>query len=183
MAKCVIFVEGSRKTDNGDLHYSFNQLLRQANPRHMPLVVMCNDTAGAIRKFRQEIANPRSKFQQVLLLVDLDGPDATRAAWLANQDLLPHQASVFFMVQKMEAWFLAQAEVVQAFYNYNLAHALPRTQAALVPHPDRVLERCTSGHRKGSYHKTGHGARLLVQLDLKELQADFPDVDRLVKAL
>ncbi|MGI4863244.1 MAG: DUF4276 family protein [Janthinobacterium lividum] len=183
MAKCVIFVEGSRKTDNGDLHYSFNQLLRQANPRYMPLIVMCNDTAGAIRKFRQEIANPRSKFQQVLLLVDLDGPDDTREAWLASQELASHQANVFFMVQKMEAWFLAQVEVVQEFYNHNLAHALPRAKAALVTHPDRVLERCTSGHRKGSYHKTGHGARLLIQLSLPKLQADFPDVARLVAAL
>ena len=183
MAECVIFVEGSRKTDNGDLRNGFGRLLRQANLRQMPQIIMCDDTHGAIRKFEQEKTKANSAFQRVLLLVDLDGPSATRAAWLATHDLTAHAAHIFFMVQKMEAWFLAQPAMVHEFYRPKLAHALPKAAPEQVQHPDRVLENCTIGTRKGRYHKTGHGALLLAQLQLADLQATFSDVARLLQAL
>lgn len=184
MAACVVFVEGSRSTDNGDLRNGFGRLLRQANLRQMPLVVMCDDTHGAIRKFEQETGNPKSRFQRVLLLVDLDGPDATRTAWLSGHKLTDHADQVFFMVQKMEAWFLSQPDMLHVFYQPRLAHALPSTPPAQVVHPDRVLKHCTGTlPRKGPYHKTGHGARLLELLDLAKLKADFPDVANLLAAL
>lgn len=183
MAECVIFVEGSRKTDNGDLRNGFGRLLRQANLRQMPLIVMCDDMHGAIRKFEQETAKANSAFRRVLLLVDLDGPSASRAAWLATHGLTAHAAHIFFMVQKMEAWFLSQPTMVQDFYRPKLAHALPKAAPEQVPHPDRVLEHCTAGTRKGRYHKTGHGALLLAQLRLADLQAIFSDVSQLLQAL
>ncbi|WP_375415760.1 DUF4276 family protein [uncultured Hymenobacter sp.] len=183
MADCVLFVEGSSKTDNGDLRNGFGRLLGQANLRQKPLIVMCNDTDGAIRKFQQETAKPNSAFRRVLLLVDLDGPDSTRAAWLAAKKLTGYEDQVFFMVQKMEAWFLAQPTILHEFYQPKLTHVLPATAAPLVPHPDRVLERCTTDTRKGRYHKTGHGARLLALLQLTELQTTFPDVARLLASL
>jgi len=183
MAECVIFVEGSRKTDNGDLRNGFGRLLRQAKLLQMPLIVMCDDTHGAIRKFQQETAKTNSAFRRVLLLVDLDGPSASRAAWLAAHGLTPHEERIFFMVQKMEAWFLAQPVMVHDFYRPKLAHTLPKAAPEQVPHPDRVLEHCTIGTRKGRYHKTGHGALLLANLQLTDLQATFPDVVRLLEAL
>lgn len=183
MAECVIFVEGSRHTDNGDLRNGFGRLLRQANPRRMPLIVMCDDVHGAIRKFRLETAKTTSAFQRILLLVDLDGPSASRSEWLAAAGLVKQDADIFFMVQKMEAWFLAQPTVIQDFYRPKLAHALPKTAPEQVQHPDRILARCTAGSRKGTYHKTGHGALLLAQLQLADLQVTFPDVARLIAAL
>ena len=183
MAACVLFVEGSRKTDNGDLRNGFGRLLRQATLRAMPQIVMCDDTDGAIRRFQLETAKPNSPFQRVLLLVDLDGPSATRAAWLATKGLAAHSSRIFFMVQKMEAWFLAQPEVIHTFCQPKLAHTLPKTPAANVTHPDRVLDRCTVGTRPGRYHKTGHGAKLLPQLRLADLQVTFPDVAALIAAL
>jgi len=183
MAECVIFVEGSRKTDNGDLRNGFGRLLRQANLRQMPLLVMCDDTHGAIRKFEQETAKANSAFRRVLLLVDLDGPSASRAAWLAAHGLTAHMDRIFFMVQKMEGWFLSQPTMVQDFYRPKLAHALPKAAPEQVSHPDRVLENCTTGTRKGRYHKTGHGALLLAQLQLPNLRAAFSDVARLLDTL
>jgi len=87
------------------------------------------------------------------------------------------------MVQKMEAWFLAQPAVIHQFYGLKLPHALPPTAAALVPHPDQVLERCTTDTRKGRYHKIRHGAQLLPLLKLADLQSTFPDVARLETTL
>ena len=183
MPKYVLFVEGSANTNNGDLRNGFGKLLAQAN-RPMPQIIMANDTAGAVRRFQQEIVKADSIFERVLLLVDLDGPEATRGAWLAQHNLLPHREQVFFMVQKMEAWFLAQPAVLHDFYAPRLPHALPRTAPIQVPHPDRVLIRCTSGHaKKGTYHKTRDGARLLSLLSLPTLKNTFTDVARLVATL
>lgn len=183
MAECILFVEGSSNIANGDLRGGFGRLLEQARPRPMPKIIMCNDTAGAIRLFRLEVSKPNSAFRRILLLVDLDGPDATRAAWLATNSLTPHEAQVFFMVQKMEAWFLAQPEMLLSFYKPKLAHTLPAALPAQVPHPDQALARCTKGTIKDTYHKTRHGARLLAELRLADLQTTFPDVARLVAAL
>ncbi|MDO7873534.1 DUF4276 family protein [Hymenobacter sp. ASUV-10] len=184
MARCVIFMEGSRHTDNGDLRIGFGQLLRQAGLRQQPLIVMCDDTANAIRKFEQETDKSHSAFERILLLVDLDGPSASRTAWLAAKKLTSHADHIFFMVQKMEAWFLAQPKLLADFYKPKLTHALPRTAPEQVLHPDRELEKCTKGHeKKGSYHKTKHGARLLADSHLPTLQATFPDVARLLAAL
>lgn len=183
MAECVIFVEGSRRTDNGDLRNGFGRLLRQANSRRMPLIVMCDDTHGAIRKFQAEVNNPRSAFRRILLLVDLDAPSDSRTAWLIDKGLTKYAAAIFFMVQKMEAWFLSQPAILYDFYRPRLTHALPSTAPELVQHPDRVLVHCTTGNRKGVYHKTGHGALLLAQLQLAALQVAFPDVDRLISVL
>lgn len=183
MAKCVLFVEGSSNISNGNLRIGFNKLLRQAG-RPMPQIEMSDDMAGAIRKFKLEVEKSVSRFERVLLLVDLDGPEETREAWLTNHGLLAHREQVFFMIQEMEAWFLSQPDKLQAFYRPPLPHTLPKTAPARVPHPAQELARCTKDHRpKGTYHKTGHGAQLLEQLSLDKLRADFIDVDRLVKAL
>lgn len=183
MAKCVLFVEGSSNINNGNLRIGFNKLLRQAG-RPMPQIEMSDDRAGAIRKFRLEVEKAMPRFERVLLLIDLDGPEETREEWLATHSLLPHREQVFFMIQEMEAWFLSQPDKLHSFYRPPLPHTLPKTIPARVPHPAQELARCTKDHRpKGTYHKTGHGAQLLELLSLPKLQADFPDVARLVGAL
>jgi len=183
MAKCVLFVEGSSNISNGNLRIGFNKLLRQAG-RPMPQIEMSDDMAGAIRKFKLEVEKTVPRFERVLLLVDLDGPEETREAWLAKYDLLPHREQVFLMIQEMEAWFLSQPDKLPAFYRPPMPHALPKAAPARVPHPAQELARCTKDHRpKGTYHKTGHGAQLLELLSLTKLQADFSDVARLVAAL
>ncbi len=145
---------------------------------------MSDSTAVAVKKFKSEIDNSTSIYDKSLLLVDLDGPEETREAWLARHDLLPHREQVFFMIQEMEAWFLSQPDKLQTFYRPPLPHALPKAAPARVPHPAQELARCTKDHRpKGTYHKTGHGAQLLELLSLQKLQADFLDVERLIKAL
>lgn len=183
MAKCVLLIEGSSNTNNGNLRGGFGKLLRQAG-RPMPKIEMLNDLAGAIKKFKQEAEKATLNTDRVLLLVDLDGPAEARDEWLAKHDLLRHREQVFCMIQEMEAWFLSQPDILHDFYRPPLPHALPKTAPARIPHPAQKLEECTKRHHlKGTYHKTGHGALLLELLNLGRLQADFPDVARLVAAL
>jgi hypothetical protein len=186
MAGCILFVEGGSNTANGNLRQGFQKLLEQEKRLHgkMPRIEMSDSTAMAVKKFKSERDNPRSIYDSSLLLVDLDGPEEIREAWLTQHDLLPHREQVFFMVQEMEAWFLSQPDALHAFYRPPLPHALPKAAPARVPHPAQALAHCTKDHRpKGTYHKTGHGAQLLELLSLTKLQADFSDVARLVAAL
>lgn len=183
MAKCILFVEGSSNINNGNLRIGFNKLLKQAG-RPMPQIEMSEDMAGAIRKFKLEVEKATPRFERILLLVDLDGPEETREEWLTRHSLSSCRAQVFCMIQEMEAWFLSQPEALYSFYRPPLPHTLPKTAPARVLHPAQELARCTKDHRpKGTYHKTGHGAQLLELLSLPKLQADFSDVARLVAAL
>lgn len=181
MKRCILFVEGGSNISNGNLQGGFGRLLEKAG-RPMPKISAADDTANAIRRFRAEVNNSNSRFQRVLLLVDLDGPSATRRAWLQNHGLLAYEEQIFFMVQEMEAWFLSQPAVLNEHYNPKLAIPLPTAPAASVVNPDKVLlayaKRCDK-----KYQKIKDGALLLGKLDLPALKSSFPDVARLVAAL
>ena len=181
MANCVIFVEGARNTINGNLRTSFGKLFMQAE-RPNPDVNMSNDMAEAIKKFLVETNNRTSSYKKVFLLIDLDGPEATRADWLAKHKLTQYQEHVFFMVQEMEAWFLAQPAVLEVYYPRLKHDLIGRSPMAIAKPSDELAER-TKNSSKGKYAKVRDGAQLLMKLDLRQLQADFPDVARLIAAL
>jgi hypothetical protein len=181
MADCVIFVEGTSNTTNSNLCVSLGKLLGKAK-RPQPDIKMANDMAGAIKKFLYEIDYNNSAYKKVLLLIDLDGPESTRAAWLARHKLTPYQNHVFFMVQEMEAWFLAQPDVLNVYYP-KLQHDLAGRSPMTIAKPSSELAKRTKHSSKGTYAKVRDGALLLPMLDLAQLQADFPDVYRLVAEL
>ena len=183
MAKRALFIEGSSNTSNGNLRIGFNKLLRNAG-KGMPEIKMSDDLASTIRKFKQEVENPASEYQQVLLLVDLDGPEDIREAWLARYELVHYREQVFCMIQEMEAWFLSQPDKLHTYYGAALPHTLPKTAPTHTSNPAQKLAHCTKDYKpKGTYHKVKHGTDLLGMLDLLKLQADFPDVARLVAML
>ncbi len=181
MADCVIFAEGARNTTNGNLRASFGKLLGQAQ-RPMPDIKMSNDMAETIKKFLSETNNRNSSYKKVLLLIDLDGPEATRADWLATHELTQYKQHIFFMVQEMEAWFLAQPNVLDVYYP-RLKHDLSGRPPMAIAKPSDELVKRTKNSSKGTYAKVRDGAQLLMKLNLLQLQADFPDVARLVAAL
>lgn len=186
MAKCILFVEGSPSTENGNLRRGFQRLFAQEIRLRgqMPRIEMSNDTAEAVRKFKFELGKPFADFDNILLLVDLDGPPDTQEKWLVKYELQHHRGQVFWMVQEMEAWFIAQPQIITSFYGPKLAHVLPLTAPTRIINPADKLEYSTKSHpTKGTYAKVKHGAQLLELLNLAKLQADFPDVARLVAAL
>src|SRR5258708_5794242 len=83
-------------------------------------------------------------------------------------------ADVFWMVQLMESWFLADPEALAKYYGKDfLAGAIGGTQdVEKIPKSD-VLHRLKQASRnttKGEYHKVKHAPHLLERLDPRRVQ-------------
>jgi hypothetical protein len=74
------------------------------------------------------------------------------------------------MVQAMEAWFLADREALDAFYDGGfLAKSLPGSptniEAVLKDDLEPKLKHASKPTQKGEYHKMKHGFALLALID------------------
>ena len=92
------------------------------------------------------------------------------------------------MVQCMEAWFLADREVVADYYGEGFnRNALPGQQdIEQIAKADvaRALENATRNTRtKGQYHKTRHGFELLARIDPAKVRRASKHADRLCETL
>jgi hypothetical protein len=107
-----------------------------------------------------------------ILLIDSEGPDDGKLFeticqpkgiddWSKNH--------VFWMVQCMEAWFLADAEALRKYYGKdfreNAVGGNPKVEE--IPKSDvlKALKTATKDTSKGRYHKTKHAPYLLKLLD------------------
>ncbi len=178
MAKYVLFVEGADAVRVG-LGPLLNQQLAGRNPKIIP----GGDRDSTIKRFLDEVRQPRFQELKPLLLIDLDGPEATAAIVLTDKKLSAHGTRTFWMIQEMEAWFLAQPNTVDAFFKKPVSTKLPGTKPAEVSDPSDVLTKATKAARAEPYHKGSHPPDLLPRLDLPTLRRQFPDVERLLTVL
>lgn len=139
-----------------------------------------------------------------LLLVDLDGRPETRQqriSYFEQQfhqfgfNIQTHSGNIFFMVQKMEAWFLSQPDKIELLLEKqkNAAHPISNDENLLNRHPESILHpdmvmntilmRYFEETRKGrlvrmKYHgkKLTLAPRLLELLDIDRLKETFSDV-------
>jgi hypothetical protein len=174
-----IYVEGGG--DNEDTitrcRKGFAAYCTKAAPgKSRPRIVPCGDRDQTFDRFRTAVhaSNPG---EICALLVDAEGPATaiTAVEHLQARDgwrfppLDGHQ--VFPMVQAMEAWFLADREVLALFYGDGfLANSLPGSPTKVEAVPKNDLERrlkhaSKPTKTKGEYHKTRHGFALLALID------------------
>ncbi len=178
MAKYVLFVEGAEAVRIG-----LGPLLNKALGARNPQIIACDDLHRTIKRYLDEVAQPRFPGTTALLLIDLDGPAVTAPAVLAAKALTAHATQIFWMVQEMEAWFLSQPAVIDRVFRKPVSAHLPKTVPALVAKPGDKLAKATKAAGAEPYHKTAHPPDLLPRLDLPTLRRDFPDVERLVAVL
>ena len=125
----------------------------------------CGSRDRAITRFG------RASSPDSLLLIDSEGDDldGLRQTVASRSRLLGVLDRAFFMVQLMEAWFLADREALQTYYG-------PRFNARVLPNnpqPEGVLKidvinrlrEATRGTPKRVYHKTAHAPALLNLLN------------------
>ena len=138
-----------------------------------------------------------------ILLVDSEGPtdsndphyDRLRQAlqntphWQRERRGVTVQPNQFhWMVQVMEAWFLADRDALRDCYGRQFnTQRLPGqpTTVESIPKDDvlRGLTRATERTQKGQYHKTRHAPDLLASVDAGKVRQAAPACDRLFTTL
>jgi hypothetical protein len=112
-----------------------------------------------------------------VLLLDSEDPEEfqLRKKSLQGCDL----DSVFWMVQIMESWFLADVDALMALFKSGLTKGNPKVEE--IPKGD-VRERLNR-LANGEYHKVKHGAKLLETIDPERVREAAPNCDRMFRLI
>lgn len=90
--------------------------------------------------------------------------------------------SIFWMVQIMESWFLADLQALRAvFKSLNESAVRGNPNVEEIPKAD-VLARLDKA-ANGEYHKVKHGTKLLGLIDPVKVRKAAPDCDRLFRVI
>ncbi len=181
-----IFVEGNPVLNTGILEFLRKCLDNQLDGW---LVNCRGGISETIRAFILAVEdNIAGKTNDALvLLVDSDtyiDPSADRAQHLMQHRSLANvkndrlkqrllkqgiaAKNVFFMVQEMEAWFLADWLALERYFravDVPLSASQPETDVEQIPHPSALLHQITGGR----YNKTSHAAVLLYHLNPQQV--------------
>jgi hypothetical protein len=93
--------------------------------------------------------------------------------------------SVYWMVQCMEAWFLADRKALRNVFGERLkAKSLPRgADVETVTKPDMLLKKATRGSDGSPYDKGSHAGKLLACLDPEAVRRGARNFQRLLDTL
>ena len=124
-----------------------------------------------------------------LLLIDSEGDDLNmlRQTVASRAQVLGVLDRTFFMVQLMEAWFLADRETLQKYYGSRFnARALRNNSQPEGVLKDDVINRLREATRdtpKRVYHKTAHAPDLLRRINPTAVYTACPNFARLIDFL
>ncbi len=130
-----------------------------------------------------------------LLLIDCEGPAAScsldslraRSDWAPPRGTGVDDSQVFWMVEIMESWFIADKDALGAYYGAKFEAAkLPQN-----PSVEEVLKRdvlsglktASQRTQKGPYHKTKHAPELLTRVNPFQIEQAAPAAKRLFDEL
>ena len=170
-----VYLEGGNH-----LRIPMRSFLRRAVGNNIDLDVRpCRDRGRTIRLFSQTLSSDS------LLLIDSDGDDLNelRRDVSTRTRLSDARGRSFFMVQLMEAWFLADRECLASYYGASFrAGRLPGNQPEDVAKNDVMdsLRQATQETPKGAYHKTDHAPELLNQLNPETVYSVCPSFALLI---
>jgi hypothetical protein len=130
-------------------------------------------------------ANPDA--WNILLLDSEDAITEPLADLCTRKGLAGFSDSVFWMVQTMESWFLADQEALRKYYGdgfqENALKGNPRVEQIPKTDVQSRLKAATKGTQKGEYHKTGHAPHLLAKIDPELVKSAAPNCKRLFDTL
>lgn len=208
MVKVRIFVEGgdhpnntpnaATATNNVFLRQSLNQLLNSAFD-NLKVSIEC-DICGSYISTQKSFVNNADA--SALLLIDLDGVEATKAAKLSQLGLDDCKDRVFFMVQEMETWILSQPMRLQEglsgryvkYTDFDMASdpLITGIDVQTISKPSQTLDHLLKNHfhelKNGvpkplKYGKLKNSYLLITLLDITELRHNFIDVENLLRKI
>ena len=190
MSHVCLYIEGGR-----GLVAPFKDFIEKAVPgaRHAMQITLCAGRDDAVHDFLLGIS--KKPFLSHILLIDSEGPDdgrlfeslrRTREWTKRNPDSVSGD-QVFWMVQLMEAWFLADRDALRKYYgsglNENSLIGNPKVEE--IPKLDVLdsLKNATRDTSKGKYLKGAHAARLLGYLNPACVRSVAPNFERLLPGI
>jgi hypothetical protein len=189
---------GNHSAGREQLRLGMNEFLREFHSRARQRgirwrIVPCGSRNQTFPKFGQAVARRPEVFN--VLLVDSEGPvvgDTPRehlgkregANWQhPNVD----DSRYHLMVQMMEAWFLADPEMVQQYYGRGFhLKSLPTTvdvEQVSKPQIEQALKRAAAGTAKMTYDKTRDGPSILMRIRAGEVRKRARHCERLLQVL
>lgn len=87
--------------------------------------------------------------------------------------------SIFWMVQIMESWFLADDDALKTLFKGSLTKGNPKVEE--IPKED-VMERLNKA-ANGEYHKVKHGTKLLELIDPAIVRKAAPNCERMFSVI
>lgn len=195
-AKVYVEGGGDNKATQTRCRQGFSEFFRKAGLEgHMPGIVAGGGRQQAFDLFRKALKNADSdKF--VVLLVDAEDSVAEgngvwnhlecREGW--DRPPGADEENSHLMVQCMESWFLADKEVLAAFFGGELkTNALPANASIEEISKQDVLQGLKNATRecekKGKYGKGRHSFEILALLDPERVINASPHAERLIRAL
>jgi len=189
-----IYVEGGfQGSTKSDCRQAFRSFFGKLIPLRSFTVIASGDRNSAFKNFC--LALKRHPDDYIILLVDSEEA-VTTSTWQHLRDRpgdhwrrpdAANEDQAHLMVQAMEAWLLADQQVLTAYYGQGfLAGSLPgQPNIELIPKQDvfRALRDASRKTKKGEYHKTRHGFDLLERIDPARVSAASHHADRLLAVL
>ncbi len=180
---------------------SFHQLFSQVLADPIDLKI---EPGGPNRQAVKFYKSSVDKGESAKLLIDLDAGPIHKATRITEFDLSDHEATCFFMVQEMEAWFLSQPEKIDlyatesGFKRVRPEESIANNTLIRNMHPEQIVkpsEKLNTIFRqyfkiekKGrpkpkSYSKTKDGSTMIAYLDMNHLMQTFEDARKLIGSI
>jgi uncharacterized protein DUF4276 len=161
-----LYFEGENAL-RGGFHEFLKEIVNRARDKRIKFRLRpCGATATA----DYQIALKKHPDALNILLRDSDGLEIPN----------PPKDSEFWMVELMEAWFLADPEALEGYYGNPFPRAYnPRVEE--LPKADVLarLRDATRHTQKGPYHKTKHAPHILERIDPAKVRKAAPNCERL----
>jgi hypothetical protein len=93
------------------------------------------------------------------------------------------QDSVFWMVQIMESWFLADVGALKALYKDRLNEAAIKRNPKVEEIPKEDVRASLKNATNGEYHKVNHGVKLLELIDPAKVRKAAPHCEQMFNVI
>ena len=180
-----IYFEGDARLRPG-FHKFLSQIVQAARARRCCVDLIA--TGGTpVQDFRDGLRTHQNAWN--ILLLDSDMPFNGSLVELCHSKSLDpsREASVFWMVQIMESWFLADLAALRAYYGNSLQEEDLRGNPRVEDRPKEDvyygLKSATQETKRGEYHKTKHAPSLLAAVEVSLVRAAAPNCDRMFRII
>jgi len=175
-----IYFEGDVRLRSGFRKFLF-EIAEVARSRRCHLDVIAAD-GTPVQDFRDALRTHPNAWN--VLLLDSDSEfKGSHEDLCRSKGLDPTlRQSIFWMVQVMESWFLADLDAFkECFDRFDRAALKGNPKVEEIPKRD-VLERLKKA-TNGKYHKVTHGTKLLSLIDPSKVREAAPNCDRMFRLI